>query len=233
MASKPTIKTAQRCANSGQQGKQLFYDAIHFLFAIKGQEFAKHYPGFLTPSVDEFLSFATTQQTQRINQLHHFIHFLCRDGVFYNNQFRCAYITTWALASYSITEHFLLGSEEVSTEWIQAFQWFSNQTDFRSKITRDVIIATIGKYMDSLYFADIQHIEKTFKSNNYSLQEIGYHVILELQKLDDFCLFITYFQIPALMLINKKSKSQVYKKWIVDQINVMNDFDAAVPIRIR
>lgn len=216
MAAKPTTSSAQRCAYSGLQGKQLFYDAINFLFAIKGEEFSKRYPGFTTPSVEEFLGFCTSHRS-RINQLHHFIHFICRNGTYYDNLHRGIFISLHALSAYTLSEYFLLGEESISTEWVQAFVWFINQTKLRNFISRDVVLGTVGKYIEQHYFRNKKTIADEFYSEVDAVA-ISKHVIFTLQTFDDFCLFTTYVQIPILMIRNKDTKETTYKKWIIGQL---------------
>lgn len=231
----PSLKQSvgQKCTYGGINGKQLFYDAINFLFAIKGKEFAKSNPSFLTPSVDEFISFSrysegvvrgTVKKTQhkthnKYQQLQHFLHFMSGGFIFENDVLRCLYITMFALATYSVTDYFLMGADTVSEEWTAAFLWYTSHTFSYHILGRDVLFGTVDRYMHIAYFDNIDILTKNYHSDETDTVAVGQYVIHSLERYNSMRSYDMLVQIPLVATWCKKTCSGgLYTPWMVDKI---------------
>lgn len=59
LSTSTSLSTARRLKYGGNHGKGELLDAINFLFQIKGQDYIKKHSGFIIPSADEFLTYAS------------------------------------------------------------------------------------------------------------------------------------------------------------------------------
>jgi len=225
----PSLKqsTTQKCTYGGLQGKQLFYDAINFLFAIKGKEFAKSNPSFLTPSVDEFISFsrhservvhATAKKPAKYKPLQQFLHFISGGFVFENEVLRSIYITMFALATYNVTDYFLMGADSVSEDWIAAFLWYTSHTFSFHTMNHDVISGAVNRYMRSMYFDHIDTLIKNYHSDETDALAVGRYVVHSLESHNSMRSYDIIVQIPIVATWCKKASGGVYTPWIMDKI---------------
>lgn len=232
----PTLKKSpsQRYIYSGLNGKQLFYDAMNFLFTIKGKEFTKQYPSFLTPTVDEFLCYTTIverceREAQRAEgnkgkkskqtNLHHFLSYLCCDMEITTEVLRCLYIVQFALASYSVTDYFLMGADTVSEAWMVAFLWYTTHYMPKYGFTRDILDGTVNGYMSTLYFAHIHSLVKNYQSDEHDATAIGTYIVHELHHADNMRLYDMLVQIPYSAIFVKKGIDS-YRPWLTEKIRI-------------
>jgi hypothetical protein len=221
----PSLKLCEKekPTYGGFQGKQLFYDSINFLFSIKSIEFSKYNPSFLTPSVDEFLSFVLCNKKggdKKYNYLRHFLQYIADDMNIDDNILLSIYIVQFALASYTLTDYILTGQDEISDKWLGAFIWFSSNFLQEFCLNRDILIITVERYLDSVYFDDILSIVKNYNSDITDLYSIGQYIMFTLKKRNNISKYDRYVQFP--LTINwYKLGIKKYEAWMLRKVRSM------------
>jgi hypothetical protein len=225
----PGLKLSEthRKIYGGLRGKQLLLDSINFLFAIKGKEFHKQNPGFITPDATEFIAYShivnrniVGKVSKDVNKnMDYFIKFICGDVIAGHGSFvslmRCIYIAVLALGSYSITEYILMGADELSRAYLSAFEWYTSQVVTCINSSRDTVIGTVEKYVDSNYFSQLPTIIKNFSSTeDVSAVAIGSYVIAELQLTADVRMFDYVIQMPYAAVLYKKGFKETCKGFV-------------------
>lgn len=221
------VSSTQRRIYSGLQGKQLLLDSINFLFAIKGKEFHKLNPSFLTPDASEFIAFSHIvnrnivgkQNKDTHKALDQFLKFICGEVVQGPALMRCIYVTVLALGAFSTTEYILMGREEVSKAYLTAFEWYISQVVMCIQTSHDMIVGTIGRYIDTQYFSQLPTIIKNFTSTeDVSSVAIGSYVIHELQSGVDIRLYDFTVQMPFAAMLYKKGYQDVCRGLVEQKI---------------
>lgn len=212
---------------SGHQGKQFLLDSINFLFAIKGKEFHKLNPSFSTPDASEFIAYShivnrnlVGNRSKETNKsLDQFLKFICGKEIQGPALIRCIYVTTLALGAFSTTEYILMGSDEMSKNYICAFEWYTSQVMMCIQSNRDIILGTIGRFMDTHYFSKLPTLIKNFISTDeVSALAIGSYVIYEFHLETDMFDYIV--QMPYLAMLYKKGYKAICKDFILDRLRM-------------
>ena len=225
----PALKksTTHHRTYSGIQGKQLLLDSINFLFAIKGKEFHKLNPSFSTPDASEFIAYShlvnrnlVGNRSKETNKsLDQFLKFICGKEIQGPALIRCIYVTTLALGAFSTTEYILMGNEEMSKNYISAFEWYTSQVMMCIQSSRDTIEGTIGRYMDTHYFSKLPTLIKNFISTDeVSALAIGSYVIYEFHLETEMFEYIV--QMPYLAMLYKKGYKAICKDFILDRMRM-------------
>jgi hypothetical protein len=223
------LSESHRKIYGGLRGKQLLLDSINFLFAIKGKEFHKQNPSFITPDATEFIAYShivnrniVGKVSKDVNKnMDHFIKFICGDVIQGSGSFvalmRCIYLTMLALGSYSVTEYILMGADELSRAYISAFEWYTSQVVTCINSSRDTVLGTIEKYVDNNYFSQLPTIIKNFSTTeDVSAVAIGSYVIGELQHVADIRMFDYVIQMPYAAVLYKKGFKETCKGFVAD-----------------
>jgi hypothetical protein len=221
----PTLRKSetQHRIYAGNNGKQFLLDSINFLFAIKGKEFQKLNPSFTPPDATEFISFSHIVNRNivgnRNKELHkgleQFLKFICGDVVQGPQLSRCIYIVTLALGSFSITEYILMGRDEINKLYLTAFEWYTSQVLSCIQTSRDTIVGTIGRFMETTYFSQLPTIIKNFASTDeVSAVVIGSYVIHELHSSMDQRMYEYTVQMPFAAVLYKKGFKHSCREFI-------------------
>jgi hypothetical protein len=213
------LSTSQRRIYSGLQGKQLLLDSINFLFAIKGKEFVKQYPSFSTPDATLFIAYSHIvnrnivgkRQKETNKTMDLFLKFICGDVVSATPLMRCIYVVILSLGSYTITEFILMGRDEMPTNYVAAFNWYTSQVVTCVQSNNDRIVGTIGRFMEISYFSRLPTIIKNFTStDDVSALAIGSYVICELHSDVDVRTYDYVVQLPYMAVLYKKGLGTFY-----------------------
>lgn len=227
-----TTSPIKRRIYGGSQGKQLLLDSINFLFAIKGKEFQKLNPSFITPDATKFIAYSHIVNRNVVGNKFHetnkaldqFLKFICGPSVQNPPLMRCIYIAVISLGAFSITEYILMGADEVSNGYISAFEWFSSNVLTCIQSSRETIVGTIGRFMDTSYFSQLPTLIKNFAStDDVSAVAIGSYVISELHSTTDVRIYDSIVQMPYASILYKKGYEDTCKEFIADKLHIHFD----------
>lgn len=218
----PTLKKSSSLPliYSGQGAKQLLYDSLNFLFICKGKDFQKLNPVFVIPTVDEFLSYTLTcvnKTKKRNTSLHQFLIYISASMNIEKSLLRCIYVVQFALATYVITDYFLLGSDTITSIWLDAFCWFSTNYLSSYKISRELTSNTIQKYNQIIFFENLIFFEKEYNTVETDALSIGDFVINQCEKLNSKKVYDTLVLIPIVVKWCKEEKN-AFKTWIIEKV---------------
>ena len=124
----------------------------------------------------------------------------------------------FALATYSVTDYFLMGADTVSEEWTAAFLWYTSHTFSYHILGRDVLMATVDRYIHSAYFDHIDVLTRNYHSDETDAVAVGQYVLHSLERYNNIRMYDMVVQIPLVATWCKKSCGVLYTPWMLDKI---------------